>query len=69
MPDTTFAQRLRSLRVAHGLTRAALERACGLSRGVVANVERDEHTPRAATVVRLVRVLGPGLYVDGTPRG
>jgi transcriptional regulator with XRE-family HTH domain len=54
---------------AHGLTRTALERACGLSRGVVANVERDEHTPRAATVVRLVRVLGPGLHVHVTPRG
>jgi hypothetical protein len=52
---------------AHGLTRAALERACGLSRGVVVNVERDEHTPRGATVVRLV--LGPGLSVHVTPRG
>jgi transcriptional regulator with XRE-family HTH domain len=69
LPGASFAQRLASLRVAHGLTRAALERVCGLSRGVVANVERDEHTPRAATVVRLVRVLGAGLHVHGTPRG
>jgi transcriptional regulator with XRE-family HTH domain len=68
-PEATFARRLRSLRVAHGLTRAALGRACGLSGGVVASVERDAHTPRAATVVRLVCVLGPGLYTHATPRG
>jgi DNA-binding transcriptional regulator YiaG len=61
MPDATFAQRVRSLRVARGLSRAALARLAGVSVPLLSLYERDVVRPRPATLARLVRVLGPGL--------
>jgi transcriptional regulator with XRE-family HTH domain len=68
MPDATFAQRVRSLRVARGLSRPALARLAGLDPSHLSLYERGRVQPRPVTVARLVRVLGPGLYVQGTPR-
>jgi hypothetical protein len=65
MPEATFAQRLRSLRVARGLTRPALAREAGVSVPLLSLHERDLVQPRPVTVARLVRVLGPGLVSDG----
>jgi transcriptional regulator with XRE-family HTH domain len=69
MPDATFAQRVRSLRVTRGLTRAALARLSGLDPSHLSLYERGRIRPRPATLARLVRVLGPGLYVHATSRG
>jgi transcriptional regulator with XRE-family HTH domain len=68
MPDTTFAQRLRPLRAARGLTRSALEGLAKVAHSEVIRYERGEKQPGPATLAGLVRVLGPGLYVHATPR-
>jgi transcriptional regulator with XRE-family HTH domain len=61
-----FAQRLRSLREARGLSRAALEREAGLRRGIVRAYEEGRRSPEPATLTRLVRVLGRELTGDQT---
>jgi DNA-binding transcriptional regulator YiaG len=61
MPDATFAQRVRSLRVARGLSRPALAREAGVSVPLLSLHERGRRRPRPATLARLARVLGPGL--------
>jgi transcriptional regulator with XRE-family HTH domain len=61
MPGATFAQRLRSLRVARGLTRPALARLSGLDPSHLSLYERGRVQPRPATLARLARVLGPAL--------
>jgi transcriptional regulator with XRE-family HTH domain len=68
MPDATFAQRVRSLRVARGLSRPALGRLSGMDPSHLSLYERGRVRPRPASVARLARVLGPGLYVRVTPR-
>jgi hypothetical protein len=68
MPEAAFAQRLRSLRVARGLTRAALARLCGLDPPHLSLYERGRLRPRPATTARLARVLGPGLAVHPAER-
>jgi transcriptional regulator with XRE-family HTH domain len=70
MPDTILAQRLRSLRSAPGLTRAALEGRAKVAHDEVIKYERGERKPSPATLVRLARVLGPGLVdSSGSARG
>jgi DNA-binding XRE family transcriptional regulator len=61
LPVATFAQRLRSLRVARGLTRAALESAAEVAREALARYEQGRSLPRPEIFARLVRVLGVGL--------
>jgi transcriptional regulator with XRE-family HTH domain len=68
MPGATFAARLRSLRVARGLSRPALAHLSGLDPSHLSLYERGQVRPRAATLARLVRVLGPGLAVHTTER-
>ena len=66
-PGATFAQRLRALRLAAGLTRVELERRAGLKRGTAGRYENRGHTPGAEALARLARVL-PGLLGGGGPR-
>ncbi|HEV3258840.1 MAG TPA: helix-turn-helix domain-containing protein [Gemmataceae bacterium] len=60
-PGATFAQRLRALRLAAGLTQAELGRTAGLGKLVVASYEQNRCTPNDRNLAKLVRVLGPGL--------
>jgi transcriptional regulator with XRE-family HTH domain len=63
LPQATFAQRLQALRVARGLTRAALERLAGVPPSWVIRYERGQCLPRPRILDRLACVLGPGLHV------
>jgi transcriptional regulator with XRE-family HTH domain len=69
-PHIDFAVRLRSLRLAAGLTQGELARRCGIFLSTIGNLERGCY-PRPRTVERLVSVLGSALvekhlteYVD-----
>ena len=68
MTDATCAQRLRSLRVARGLSRPTLARLAGVSVPLLSLHERGRRRPRPETLARLARVLGPGLAVHTTDR-
>src|SRR5207253_6633649 len=62
MPDPTFGERLRALRLAQGLSRARLAEAAGVPATVIRAHERNEvRSPRYDTLVKLARVLGPML--------
>jgi transcriptional regulator with XRE-family HTH domain len=65
-PGAPFAQRVRSLRLAAGLTRAELERRAGLHRDAVTDYECGGHVPRRRNLARLARVL-PGLLGGAGP--
>jgi hypothetical protein len=57
-----FAARIRSLRLAAGLTLRDLGRRCGVHPSTLGEFERgDRSRPRPCTVEKLVRALGPDL--------
>ena len=60
-PETPFGQRLRSLRLAAGLTQAALAEKAGLAVGSVRDYERGRDEPRWGSLVKLLAVLGHDL--------
>jgi transcriptional regulator with XRE-family HTH domain len=64
-PDSPFGQRLKSLRLAAGLSLTDLSRRTGLSPGSIRAYEEGLRMPRRATIGRLVRVVGGGL-LSGT---
>src|SRR5262245_30450600 len=55
--ETQFAERLRALRAAAGLTLAGLAGAAGMHLQAVAKLERGEREPQWSTVLRLARAL------------
>ncbi len=55
--DAPFWQRLKSLRLAAGLTRTDLERRAGLARGKVSEYEDGGAVPRPANFAKLSRAL------------
>jgi DNA-binding XRE family transcriptional regulator len=59
---TTFAERLRALRVDMGLTAKELAKRAGLSEATVTLTERGLHNPRPRTIAKLVAVLGIRLH-------
>ena len=61
VPAATFGERLRALRLARGWSRERLARAAGLTWYAIRNFEREVGMPRYTTLVKLARVLGPGL--------
>jgi DNA-binding XRE family transcriptional regulator len=63
-PGTPFGQRLRSFRLAAGLTQAELAKATGLAHGTIAKYEIGLGVPKAKTLAKLGRVLGRGLAVS-----
>jgi transcriptional regulator with XRE-family HTH domain len=65
LPGITFAERLRSLRVARRLTRAALARAAQVTGRSLAVYEQGRGVPRVELLARLAGVLGPGLVGCG----
>jgi transcriptional regulator with XRE-family HTH domain len=67
-PGAPFAQRLRALRLAAGLTKKELARRAGLTRLVVRKYEAGSLRPRPASLTRLVGVLGPRLLPPGQAR-
>jgi DNA-binding XRE family transcriptional regulator len=61
LPDAPFAERLKAHRLAAGLTQTELAGRSGVAEGSISMNERGQVTPGAASLARLVRVLGPGL--------
>ncbi len=59
--DVSFAQRLKALRLAAGLSQADLAKRTRLAPGSLRAYEDGARQPRRATVGRLVRVFGAGL--------
>ena len=60
-PGAPFAERLRALRLAAGLTGARLAARAGLSYTTIRNYEGGRGRPRPRLLAALARVLGPGL--------
>jgi hypothetical protein len=60
-PDATFAQRLRSCRVAAGLSAARLGALAGLPQGRVGRHEAGSSPPKYDHLRRIAAVLGPRL--------
>ena len=62
MPDATFGERLRSIRLSHGLSRERLAEASGVPLRTIMGHEtgRLAH-PRWPMLVKLARLLGPAL--------
>jgi transcriptional regulator with XRE-family HTH domain len=54
----TFADRLRQLRTARGVTQAGLAAASGVSLGAVRDYEQGKKEPSAGNLVRLAQALG-----------
>ena len=54
---TPIGAKLRSTRIAQGLTLAQVAESSGLSKGFLSRVERDETSPSVATLVQLCQVL------------
>src|SRR5262249_38386000 len=61
LPEATFGQRLRALRVAAGLAQLELARRAGTRQPLVGRYERDLVKPRPRALAGLRRVLGEGL--------
>jgi transcriptional regulator with XRE-family HTH domain len=61
VPGVAFGQRLLSLRLAAGVTGAALARRAGLHPQVMFTYDRLGCRPRPSSLAKLVRVLGPNL--------
>ncbi len=55
---TEFGERVRTARLATGLSQEALADVAGVHRTMVGHVERGEATPTIRTVVRLADALG-----------
>jgi DNA-binding XRE family transcriptional regulator len=64
-PGVGLADRLRSLRLAAGLTQAELARRVGLRRARLARLEAGRSGPGPAELDRLALVLGPALAGNG----
>jgi DNA-binding XRE family transcriptional regulator len=60
-PAATFAERLRGLRQAAGMTRRELAARAGMGAGTLAAYEQGRRRPVTLTLADLARVLGPGL--------
>ena len=54
----TFAQRLKTFRLAENLSQAELSKKTGLSQSMIGNYERDQGKPTFASVQKLARGLG-----------
>ncbi len=67
-PGAPFGRRLKAFRLAGGLTKAEVAARAGLSYQVLRNYERGVREPRWPQLVRLIRVLGPGLVTLGLTR-
>jgi DNA-binding Xre family transcriptional regulator/ribosomal protein L40E len=67
MPDAAFGDRLRSVRLARGMSQRQLAEATGLTIGRVLALEKmTTGTIRWSTLVKLIRCLGPELVrLDG----
>src|SRR5947209_15765376 len=63
-PQAAFAQRLRTLRIAAGMTLADLAERGGLTASTIKAYERGMRGPRPRSLAKLVRVLGNGLAVS-----
>ena len=62
MPDTTFGDRMRSLRLARGLTQEEVAKAVGVSVVTIRAHEREmTDNPTWETVLKMVRFFGPTL--------
>ena len=59
-----FGQRLRSLRVAAGMTRRKLARIAGLSGTCIEQAEQNLHELRQTTLAKLVAVFGNRLLIS-----
>ncbi len=60
-PGALLAQRLKSHRLAAGLTRTESEDRAGIGRGTVGGYEAGAHAPRPAALARLAKALGLGV--------
>ena len=60
-PSAPFAERLRALRLAAGLTQAELAARAGVSEAAVSAYECGRGRPRPRHLAALARVLGPAL--------
>jgi DNA-binding XRE family transcriptional regulator len=58
MPGATFAERLRSFRLAAGLTQKDLATRSGVDETLICNYERGRHYPRPDRLAKLERVTG-----------
>ncbi len=58
---TTFAERLRALRVDAGLTAKALGKLAGVDQATITLAERGLHKQQPRIVAKLAAVLGPKL--------
>jgi transcriptional regulator with XRE-family HTH domain len=68
-PDAPFGTRLRSLRLAAGLTAQALGERAGMWAHTICAYEGGHKQPGWAVLCRLGRVLGPGLFPPGREKG
>jgi transcriptional regulator with XRE-family HTH domain len=59
--DATFGQRLKSQRLAKGLTLMALGEQTGISWNLLSKYERDLVDPKRRSLAKLIRVLGVAL--------
>jgi transcriptional regulator with XRE-family HTH domain len=64
-PAAPFGQRLKSCRLAAGLTKAELAARAGLTPQMLRHYEGGSREPRWRQVARLVNVLGPALVTVG----
>jgi DNA-binding CsgD family transcriptional regulator len=64
-PEVSFAERLKALRLAAGMTKKELADRTGLSYEMVWHYEHGTYVPRRPRVMSLMRALGPGLVSRG----
>jgi transcriptional regulator with XRE-family HTH domain len=57
-PAPRFGSRLRAARRARGLTTQQVAEAAGVTKGFIAQIERDETSPSVATLLRVCDALG-----------
>ncbi len=68
-PAVPFAQRLKALRLATGLSRTELAARSGLAPGSLRAYEEGRRAPQERTALRLARVLGDDVLGAPAPRG
>jgi DNA-binding XRE family transcriptional regulator len=61
LPETTLGQRLKTYRVAAGLTQPELAEQIGVNMPTLASHEQDATAPAWPTLTKLIRVLGVGV--------
>jgi transcriptional regulator with XRE-family HTH domain len=66
-PNVSFAQRLRALRLAAGLSRTDLAVRSGIAPGSIRAYEDDSRRPHPRTLRRLAQLLGNELLPDTIP--